>query len=139
MTFGAFAISRCIRYIDDFLLVTRSKKATDTWFKKAMSILNEHDLQISPDKTFRGPISGGFQFLGIELANGIIRPSRESRIRLQSKISKSIERGIKAFRSFDDTKPFRRSDSLIGVMNEVRGIVNGWAKQSPKTRRGLVI
>jgi RNA-directed DNA polymerase len=120
---------RCIRYIDDFLLVASSKNAADALFSKALAILREHDLEISPEKTFRGPISGGLQFLGIELANGIIRPSRESRNRLLNRISKSINRGIKAFRSYNDTELFRRSDSLIGVMNEVRGIVNGWAKQ----------
>jgi hypothetical protein len=32
-------------------------------------------------------------------------------------------------RSFDDSKSFRRSDPLIAVMNEIRGTVNGWARQ----------
>ncbi len=101
---------RCLRYIDDFLILGRSRAAADAAFSRALTLLSRHGLEVN-DKTHRSDIGQGFVFLGVELQNGAVRPSRESRRRLEDNISEVLSDSVSAFRSYKKggVMPPRRS------------------------------
>jgi retron-type reverse transcriptase len=119
-------ICRCIRYIDDFLILAPDRATADLEFSRALSLLAKYNLEVSAKKTFRGDCRRGFVFLGIELGNGAIRPSKESRRRLLTNISKILNEGAHALRSHRKTGNVDRSFSLIRTLTEVGGLVQGW-------------
>ena len=66
---------RCIRYIDDFIILAPTKELAENTFAKAKAMLERLGMCVSPDtnKTQRAAIETGFEFLGIDLSNGFIR------------------------------------------------------------------
>jgi len=68
---------RCIRYIDDFIILAPTKKAAAARLKKAKRLLGALQMELSPEKSSKepSPVDAPFVFLGIEFANGFIRPS----------------------------------------------------------------
>jgi RNA-directed DNA polymerase len=117
---------RCLRYIDDFIILAPDQKTAEREFTRAKTLLANLDMAVSPHKTFKGDITRGFVFLGIDIANGAIRPSRESRVRLLSKVSAAFTEGARALRSHRNTGKIDRQFSLIRTLHEVSGIVSGW-------------
>lgn len=116
---------RCFRYIDDFLIVGRDRSSTERQFSKAKKLLGQYEMEAN-NKTFRSDIEKGFTFLGIELVNGAIRPSRESRQRLIASINDIFDRGIHALREFRKSGKCPARSSLVDVLHEFRGTMSGW-------------
>ena len=117
---------RCIRYIDDFIIIAATQKIAEIYFVRAQNLLKKHGMEISQRKTIRQDVVRGFEFLGIELVNGQIRPSKESRKKLINNISRELEDSRKAFQRQRHQNPIGRSLSLIETLFTVRGIVQGW-------------
>jgi RNA-directed DNA polymerase len=120
---------RCIRYIDDFIILAAGKEVADRYFSKARTHLKALGMEVSRDKTFKGEVALGFEFLGIELGGGLIRPTRESRKRLLASVSETFDESASAFRLFRKSGAIPRSQSLIRTLYEVSVIVYGWGKQ----------
>jgi len=116
---------RCLRYIDDFLILGRSRAATNAAFSRAVTLLSRHGLEVN-DKTQRSDIAQGFVFLGVELQNGAVRPSRESRRRLVDNISEVLNDSVSAFRSYKKGGAMPSRRSLLRTLTEVSGMVQGW-------------
>jgi len=74
---------RCVRYIDDFIILAPTKKAASARLRKASELLNRLGMKLSPEKTSKGgtSIDHGFDFLGINLCPGAVRPARRLRQR----------------------------------------------------------
>lgn len=77
---------RCIRYIDDFVILAPNREIAENAFAKAKYMLEKLGMSASPDKTKRATIEEGFEFLGIDLSNGFIRPCRKARERVLASI-----------------------------------------------------
>jgi len=118
--------SHCIRYIDDFIILAPDKATAETQFSRGRKLLEKYGLDVSSEKTFRGEIRQGFTFLGIELANGAVRPSKESRKRLLTNVSSVLDKAASALRSYKGTGSIDRRLSLIHSLHEISGIVSGW-------------
>ncbi|MBL7240354.1 reverse transcriptase domain-containing protein [Komagataeibacter rhaeticus] len=91
----------CIRYIDDFLVVGKSRHAVDAAMRAAGALLGELDMKIydpvvSPNKAFVGTVDEGHAFLGYELRPGSYPPSLGARVKLQEQIAALIAGGQKA-------------------------------------------
>jgi hypothetical protein len=69
---------RCIRYIDDFLILAPNRELAENAFAKAKRMLAKLGLNLSGEKTRPASVEHGFEFLGIDLSNGFIRPSKTS-------------------------------------------------------------
>src|SRR5581483_1706063 len=95
----------------------------------AVSILADLGLELSPEKTHIGAVSDGFQFLGVEFRNGIIRPCKKSRDRLLDKVTQLLERGKRAVNTIERGSTIQRSETATRILNEVGGIVTGWGNQ----------
>lgn len=122
---------QCKRYIDDFIILGPTAAAVAARMKLARRLLAEHGMQLSSEKSFVAPVAiedGVFEFLGIELANGWIRPSKKAQRRLLSNIGDEFGQSGKAFELCRREGRMDRSRSLISTLKRVDGIVRGWGK-----------
>lgn len=91
----------CIRYIDDFLVIGKTRHAVDAAMRAAEALLGELDMKIydpiaSPKKAFAGKVDDGHTFLGYELRPGSYPPSLGAREKLKEQIAALITSGQKA-------------------------------------------
>jgi retron-type reverse transcriptase len=121
---------RCIRYIDDFIIMAPTKRAAAARLKKAKRMLAALEMELSPEKSSKEPsaVDAPFLFLGIEFANGFIRPSSKSYQRLLSQIDAATSASLHAFRVHRAGQDFPKAQSLISVLKRVDGIIQGWGK-----------
>lgn len=119
---------RCIRYIDDFIIIAPSKEVAENTFSTALQILKSLGMSISLEKTKRASVQETFEFLGIEFSNGLLRPGRKSRDRVIESISKAFIESTKAMREYSKSKAMDDRLSLIETMCRVSGIMRGWGK-----------
>lgn len=119
---------RCIRYIDDFIILAPERDAAERQFSRGREILAGQGLEVSSDKekTFNGYIKHPFGFLGIDFANGAVRPSKESRNHLLANISEVLQDSARAFRALGKVGTVIPSLCLIRTLNETRGVLQGW-------------
>src|SRR5258708_37394622 len=119
----------CLRYVDDFIVLAPNNIEAEKEFSFGVRLLKSHGLQISGEKTLKGRVSNGFQFLGIEINNGVIRPSRASRKRLINKVQKVLQSSTAGFHEHEKSGRLPPELSLIRTLTEASGIVQGWGKQ----------
>lgn len=91
----------CIRYIDDFLVIGKTRHAVDAAMRAAGALLGKLDMKIydpvtSPNKAFAGTVDEGRAFLGYELRPGSYPPSLGARAKLHEQIAALIASGQKA-------------------------------------------
>lgn len=134
LVLGAFDLDtnagdcRCIRYIDDFIVLAPNRAAGEECFSRGRAHLSALAMETSATKTLRGPISDGFEFLGIELMNGAIRPTKESRKRLLDNVRDVFDESAAAFRSSRKGGALPRSLSLVRTLYEASAIIYGWGR-----------
>jgi hypothetical protein len=121
---------RCIRYIDDFIIMAPTQKAANARLRKAKELLSELGMELSPEKSSKGgaPITDGFDFLGISISPGIIRPSNKARSRFLESISTAFADSEKAMVGLKNGKVLDRDRSLIATLKRVDGMIDGWGK-----------
>lgn len=119
---------RCIRYIDDFIILAPTKEIAENSFAKAVAMLGRLGLSTSPKKTERRRVDEGFEFLGIDLSNGFIRPCKKARERLVSSVEAALIQSRDAFREHSQSKQLLPTLSLLETLRKVRGIMLGWGK-----------
>lgn len=121
---------KCIRYIDDFIILAPSKKAASARLRKASGILEKLGMQLSPEKSSKGgaSIDEGFDFLGINLCSGAIRPGSKAQAKILRSVQSAFENSLKAMRGIEHGQPFERAFSLSSTLKRVDGMIDGWGK-----------
>ena len=121
---------RCIRYIDDFLVLGPSDGAVMARLRLAKRILGSLDMTFALDKTSQHAIfvTGSFEFLGIELHNGLVRPAGKARTKFLTTLSGTFDQGRKALIGYRNGQPLVKADALLGTLKKVDGIIQGWGK-----------
>jgi RNA-directed DNA polymerase len=119
----------CLRYVDDFLILAPNSIEAEKEFSAGIKLLKSLGLTISGDKTFKGQVSHGFEFLGIDISNGLVRPSKASRKRLLNKVQRALHLSTTEFYQYAKSGQLPPQLSLIRTLSEVSGIVQGWGKQ----------
>lgn len=78
----------CLRYIDDFIVLGPSPTAVMARLRLGRQLLVALGMALSPGKTSPHAISvsEGFEFLGIELKNGLIRPAAKARAKFLTSV-----------------------------------------------------
>jgi retron-type reverse transcriptase len=122
-------VCTCLRYVDDFIILAPNNIDAEKQFSLAVRLLKTHGLRTSGEKTLKGYISNGLEFLGIEINNGAIRPSRDSRKRLINKVQKAMQSSIVGFYEHEKSGQLSPRLSLIRTLTQASGIVQGWGKQ----------
>ncbi len=121
---------RCIRYIDDFIILAPTAKAAAARLSIARDMLGNLGMQCAPGKTSPKPIpiDNRIEFLGIELHNGLIRPASGARARFLGKVRVAFDEGRKALTNYRNGQPLAKANALLGTLKRVDGIVQGWGK-----------
>jgi hypothetical protein len=122
-------VCTCLRYVDDFIILAPNNIDAEKQFSLAVRLLKTHGLRTSGEKTLKGYISNGLEFLGIEINNGAIRPSRDSRKRLVNKVQRAMQSSIAGFYEHEKSGQLPPRLSLIRTLTQASGIVQGWGKQ----------
>lgn len=121
---------RCLRYIDDFIIVAPNARAAKARMAKAEQILKMLGMALSPEKSSKEPvpITSAFEFLGVELCNGWIRPGKKAKAKLLENVTSQFARSIHELSTFESKKGLDRRQSLIATLGRVDSVVNGWGK-----------
>ncbi len=121
---------RCIRYIDDFIVLGPSDSAVMARLRLAKRILGALGMAFALDKTSPHaiPVAGSFQFLGIELHNGLIRPAGKARTKFLTSLRATFEQGRKALVGYRNGQPLLKAEALLGTLKKADGMIQGWGK-----------
>ncbi len=123
---------RCIRYIDDFLILGGSLSKVRSAMKSATKLLKTYGLeaykpQDRPDKASEGEIGKGFDFLGYHLQPGLITPSSSAQSALLNKIEVIIAQGIKnvrtAIKNLSSKPP---PQCYVQTLKLIGDVIRGW-------------
>lgn len=121
---------RCIRYIDDFIILAPTKKAADARLKKAKKLLKEFDMELAPEKSSRQAheVSKGFEFLGIEISPGFVRPAKKARTKFLASIDTQLDASKAAITGLRHGQRLDPKLALIATLKRVDGMIDGWGK-----------
>jgi hypothetical protein len=128
-------VCRCLRYIDDFIILGPDKKAVRQRFGKAIQYLKNYDMtaydpKTDTDKADHGDVRAGFDFLGVNLKDGLVRPAKKSRRRLLRRIEEVLQESADAMvKSASEPIDLDRKHSVTRTLTTINGMVKGWAEQ----------
>lgn len=121
---------RCIRYIDDFIILAPTKKAASARLRKATDLLGKLGMNLSREKSSKGgtSIDDGFDFLGINVCPGAVRPSSKAQAKILRSVQSAFDESLKKMRGIEHGQPFDRTSSLSSTLKRVDGMIDGWGK-----------
>lgn len=121
---------RCIRYIDDFIILGPSAAAVMARLRRARTILHGLDMTLATDKTSNEaiPVTRTFEFLGIEFSNTLIRPSSKARAKFLTSLRGTFNESREAFKAYRNGQPLSKTSAFLGTLKRVDGIIQGWGK-----------
>ncbi|PTQ12005.1 hypothetical protein CLG96_05335 [Sphingomonas oleivorans] len=121
---------RCIRYIDDFIILAPTLQAANARLAKAKALLGKLGMQLSPEKSGKGgtSITKGFDFLGINICPGLVRPSAKSEARFLASLDKLLSEGKRSLRIVENGGTVERTSSFLGTLKRLDGAIDGWGK-----------
>lgn len=121
---------RCIRYIDDVTILAPTSKAAKARLKKAEEILQGYGMSFGSEKTHREPtpVTSSFEFLGIELNNGLIRPSSKAQRKFLELLENNLNESKKGFFVRRKGESVKKELSLLATLRRADGIIQGWGK-----------
>jgi RNA-directed DNA polymerase len=120
---------RCIRYIDDIIIIAPSGRAASSRFRLASRLLCELGMNFAADKSSKLPIpiSQPFEYLGIEFSAEGIRPSRKSRKSIVKRTEEAAAESLQMMRKAGEPETFDNRFSIPKTLNRISGMSKGWA------------
>ena len=121
---------RCIRYIDDVIILAPSGRAASAKFRKAQKILENLGMNFVDEKTSARPIEvhQKFEYLGIEFDNKLMRPSKKSRQSIVERARGTAALSLRKAKSSKNLEDFDQSYSIPKTLNRIAGMAKGWAQ-----------
>jgi RNA-directed DNA polymerase len=128
--------TKCMRYLDDFVILSADKKSAWEAFDKAKKLLKKYDLSVySPkkeedkDKCGEGLTTNAFEFLGVEIKGTQTSPSHKNRNKISEEISGILKQGAQnlAANKFDSKESY--DHSLVSTISYVSRKIQGWGNQ----------
>lgn len=125
----------CIRYIDDFLILGPTRELVDECFAIALRHLDQfsltaYDPLMRPDKAERGHVDEeGMTFLGVEINNRSVRPSKKNRGKLLESVKEIIDEHTNKIPHEDYVKSWNYEKSFLRCLFTVNAVVAGWGNQ----------
>lgn len=91
----------CVRYIDDFVIIGRTKTKVESSFKSAVRLLASLGLSVydpvsDPAKAEIGRYESSLTFLGCDISPGIVQPSKANRAKLLGNLRTEFGLGLLA-------------------------------------------
>ena len=121
---------RCIRYIDDFIILAPSKKAANARLAKAKAILKSLGMELAEEKSSKDAkhVSEGFEFLGIEIVPGLVRPSRKAKLKFLQNFKSMLSESQKCMIGSKSGNAIDPRHALIPSLRRANGMIEGWGK-----------
>jgi RNA-directed DNA polymerase len=73
-------------------------------------------------------VTEDFEFLGIELNNGLIRPAGKARAKFLENLHGVFDQGRKALIGYRNGQPLEKTEALLGILKRADGVIQGWGK-----------
>lgn len=120
---------RCIRYVDDIIIVAPSGKAASSRFRLAQRILSDLGMNFAKEKSSIVPIpvNQTFDYLGIEFSPSGLRPSKKARKSIIARCNEVAAESLLSMRRADDIANFDVKHSIPKTLNRISGMAKGWA------------
>ncbi len=123
---------KCIRYIDDFLILGPSQRCVLDGFEKAQRILSEMGLSAYDPRTNHlkaeiGLTRRALNFLGCQLRLGMISPSKQAKDRLLISIKTTLHRSIQSMNPSGNVTD--KVLNLVETLRDVNNVLTGWGHQ----------
>jgi RNA-directed DNA polymerase len=121
---------RCIRYIDDFIIIGKSEKKVKWAFDRAIQILKKKGLSAyTPDEENTKAVSGDvritpIELLGCSISKGQVRPQRKARQQLIRKIDEHIKVSLVKMNKIDGEQNF--DCNFYATIAKINNIIKGW-------------
>lgn len=122
----------CLRYIDDFIILSDDENKIIKAFEKANLMLKTfglkvYDPSVEKEKAQFGEIWRGLEFLGCEIYPSHVCPSKKSRERLITNLKALLRRSKSLMR--DPSKLNYEKASVTETLFHVSNILKGWGNQ----------
>jgi hypothetical protein len=123
----------CIRYIDDFILFAKNQSNALHALDAGLAALADLGLgiydprssdQVERTKSAMGLVSEGFTFLGCDVRNNRVRPSRSNRTALKEKIASIYETALGAMH--DPQRALKSKKTYTDAIQTASLTIRGW-------------
>ena len=128
---NSFSGIRCIRYIDDFILLGKRQPALLKVFSKAVEILEKKGLRVyklgehNTKARFGDVRKFPIEFLGCSIEKGRVRPLNKARANLLKKIDECLKISVTQMNNSKLDTPIE--NSYIKNIFNVNNMIKGWA------------
>ncbi len=131
-----------IRYLDDFVILAPSKKATDKAWANALKLLGAsglkaHDPAAGKGKAERGEVAHGFDFLSFRVNDKVAAPSTEAQVKFIEGIRKVIREARKDIQKAG-AEPRRAQPMFIQTLALLDKKTRGWGDAFQSTTQRVV-
>jgi len=122
---------RCIRYVDDIIIVAPSGRAASARYRMAVKLLAEKGMEFAADKTraVPCPVTEPFEYLGIEFDRGKMRPATKSRKSIVRRSQDVAAKSLLEIKRCKNPAEFDVAFSIPETLRKVSGMAKGWAQQ----------
>ncbi|HXU29238.1 MAG TPA: reverse transcriptase domain-containing protein, partial [Thermoanaerobaculia bacterium] len=122
---------KCLRYIDDFLLLGESEHRVMRAFESAQRILaafnmSAYDPRNEREKAQKGETLNGFEFLGCVITRGRVSPNEKSQSRLKDRVRTSLD---EARSKWSNPKERDYRYSLVESLFSISKVIQAWGSQ----------
>ncbi len=119
-----------IRYMDDIIVLASNRHKLRRAIATVNRVLSSLKLEKHPDKTFMGPVSRGFDFLGYHFNSAGLSLARQTVRNFLTKLSRLYERNGHKQKRYHEWSPKRRRPqsfeaSISTYINRFSGWVHG--------------
>lgn len=121
---------RCLRYIDDFIIIGKREKKVKQVFAYALDFLKSKGLEayrldeVNTKAEFGDVRKQPIEFLGCAIAKGQVRPKYKAKLNLFKKIDECIAKSLKKIESSKGM--YHIDENYINTLVKVNNILKGW-------------
>ena len=120
---------RCIRFVDDFILLGPTEKAVMKAFDSAQRMLatlqmSAYDPRTNADKAECGPPSHAIDFLGCLVERGRVQPNTKARARILEKAKSMLATSVGEFS--DPASAYAKNATVSRTLYNLGNTLRGW-------------
>lgn len=130
----------CIRYIDDFAILGKTKASVERAFASAKGLLSEkrmkvYDPLLHPGKAFIGALGDDLEFLGYKILPGIYPPALKNQNNLLRRVDEIIRDAKTVARKGSRGKWDARVDRYYAqALSDINKTASAWSKSFKSSR-----
>lgn len=124
---------KCLRYLDDFIILAPNERAAHAALKRALGLLSEYNLSAYDPKTdtkkaSAGHVNSKFEFLGVEFDKRTLRPSPANCNKIIAGIESILQESMAV--NFAEVENFSKEEfSMVKTFLRVHNKLKGWGNQ----------